>query len=305
MDAGYKVVMQESDFVPGRNFVSMIHDALEHARWIVAVMSPTYLAAKWPETEWTSAYLKGRLIPVRIVDFAPPGLLAAVIYIDMVGKEGPSAKRFFVVQMRRAVAGANRIPSNEEVAALLAPSDPRPHQTAIGVGNIQAGGDVTVISTPKVTRRNVVPRGPDDISAAKAREVQKLVHELACADMPDDEHKGYRKWYKVLMDRFDVPSYRAIPAVQADEVIDWLRRNLARVRSRLHPKGTRQWHNSKLASIWARTGERGLSGPQVHELARIALGLTETPTSLSALSDDQLELFYRYVLSHLRGRGTA
>jgi TIR domain-containing protein len=43
--------------------------------------------------EWAAAFVqdpggsKGTLIPVRVADFKPPGLLASIVYIDLCGKD--------------------------------------------------------------------------------------------------------------------------------------------------------------------------------------------------------------------------
>lgn len=88
---GYSTIIQERDFKPGNNFVLEMQAALEKCRKIIAVLSKNYLESFFCQPEWASAFSsdptgnKGTLIPVRIDNTSPPGLLAPIIYIDLYG----------------------------------------------------------------------------------------------------------------------------------------------------------------------------------------------------------------------------
>jgi hypothetical protein len=68
------------------------------AKGTIAVLSPAYFTSQSAEAEWRVAFAddpsgeQRRLIPVRVVDFAPEGLLATRIYIDLVGKDRQAAR---------------------------------------------------------------------------------------------------------------------------------------------------------------------------------------------------------------------
>ena len=65
----------------------------------IAVLSPAYLSSQFGEAEWRVAFAndpsgeKRLLIPVRVAEVDPPGLLATKIYIDLVGKDRDHARR--------------------------------------------------------------------------------------------------------------------------------------------------------------------------------------------------------------------
>src|SRR5271166_2291966 len=89
--AGYTTLIQAWDFRPGMNFVTeMQKGAAESGRTLI-VLSQQFLESGFTQAEWTAAFAKdptgenGLLIPVRVAECEPPGLLRARIYIDLVG----------------------------------------------------------------------------------------------------------------------------------------------------------------------------------------------------------------------------
>jgi tetratricopeptide (TPR) repeat protein len=90
-DAGYATVLQVWDFRPGSDFLHQMQQATSTAQHTVAVLSPAYFGSKFGEAEWRAAFAKdptgelGLLLPVRVRDCQPPGLLAGRVYIDLVG----------------------------------------------------------------------------------------------------------------------------------------------------------------------------------------------------------------------------
>jgi len=89
-DAGYQVIFQKWDFRPGNNFVLLMNRALIVAKQTIAILSPAYEEALFTQPEWAAIFsddpkgIKRGLIPVRVVDFKPKGLLKGIIYIDLV-----------------------------------------------------------------------------------------------------------------------------------------------------------------------------------------------------------------------------
>ena len=90
-DAGYATIVQAFDFRPGSNFVVEMHRAAREAERTIAVLSPDFLRSEFTEPEWAAAFAsdpkgKGRqLVPVRVRKCEPRGLLAQIVYIDLVG----------------------------------------------------------------------------------------------------------------------------------------------------------------------------------------------------------------------------
>jgi hypothetical protein len=89
--ATYAVVIQAWDFREGRNFVLEMQRAVEEAQRTMIVLSPDFLASQFTAPEWAAAFAKdptgaqGLLVPVRVRDCTPTGLLAQINYIDLVG----------------------------------------------------------------------------------------------------------------------------------------------------------------------------------------------------------------------------
>lgn len=88
-EAGYSVVFQPWDFRPGSNFVLEMQSAATDTARTIAVLSNDYLGADFPQPEWAAAFAqdpKGKerkLIPFRINDCTPPGLLGPTVYVDL------------------------------------------------------------------------------------------------------------------------------------------------------------------------------------------------------------------------------
>lgn len=96
--AGFRVVFQELDMLPGQNIVREMQIGTSATRTI-AVLSPSYADRPFPLSEWAAAFVQDpaglarKLIPVRVEECAPPGLLAPIVYIDLVGVDRDEAKR--------------------------------------------------------------------------------------------------------------------------------------------------------------------------------------------------------------------
>lgn len=89
--AGFTTVVQPFDFRPGTDFLHRMHHAVTTAERTLAVLSPAYLTSAYGEAEWRAAFARDPsgdrrlLIPVRIAPCEPVGLLAARVYVDLVG----------------------------------------------------------------------------------------------------------------------------------------------------------------------------------------------------------------------------
>jgi hypothetical protein len=115
--AGYTTVLQAWDFTPGRDWVHGMQTATESARRTVAVLSPDYFRSVNGEAEWRVAYAndptgeEGRLVPVRVRDCNPPGLLKTRIYVDLVGLDEESARAALLSGMEERRAKPTHAPA--------------------------------------------------------------------------------------------------------------------------------------------------------------------------------------------------
>ena len=90
-DAGYSTVLQAWDFKSGSNFLEKMHTAMNQAERTIAVLSDSYLKSQFAKSEWQNAFRldptgeKGLLVPVRVNECNPDGILGLTVYIDLVG----------------------------------------------------------------------------------------------------------------------------------------------------------------------------------------------------------------------------
>jgi tetratricopeptide (TPR) repeat protein len=105
---GYQVIVQAWDFTAGRDWAHEMQQATTKAERIVAVLSAAYLRSGHGEAEWRAFYAKdpsgerGLLLPVRVSDVEPPGLLTTRIYVDLVGRDATSAREALLGAVRGA-----------------------------------------------------------------------------------------------------------------------------------------------------------------------------------------------------------
>src|SRR3989475_6673410 len=90
-EAGYATVLQAWDFRPGSNFILEMDKATKVAKRTIAVLSPDYLDALYTPPEWAEAFRKdptgkdGILLPLRVRPCTFEGILASIVYIELVG----------------------------------------------------------------------------------------------------------------------------------------------------------------------------------------------------------------------------
>ncbi|ELP63803.1 toll/interleukin-1 receptor domain-containing protein [Streptomyces turgidiscabies] len=108
-EAGFGVLVQEWDFVPGSNWHTGMERGVTEYERTIAVLSPDYLKSVYGRQEWQVAVgadpagFKRKLVPVRIASCTPQGLLASVVFIDLVGLTSEQAHR----QLLAGIGGAN------------------------------------------------------------------------------------------------------------------------------------------------------------------------------------------------------
>ncbi len=113
----YSVIIQAWDFLAGGNFVLEMDRAAKEAERTIAVLSSRYLQALYTKPEWAAAFVKDPagdkrlLIPVRIEDVQPDGLLASVIYIDLVGLSEDRSKERLLGEIRKTLSGDSSRPT--------------------------------------------------------------------------------------------------------------------------------------------------------------------------------------------------
>jgi len=125
---GYSVVIQAWDFGAAQNFVLAMDQAAQTADRTLIVLSPAFLASRFTAPEWAAAFARdptgamGLLLPVRVKECNPAGLLGQIVYIDLVGAASKEEAR------QRLLAGvdqARRKPATEPDLPPLEPGTPQ------------------------------------------------------------------------------------------------------------------------------------------------------------------------------------
>jgi len=110
---GYTTVLQAWDFLPGSNFVLDMDKASQQASRTIALLSPDYLASQFTPAEWAAAFAQdptgqqGKLLPIRVKACTLTGLLAQLVYLDLVDLDEKSA----AATLRAGIARTHARPS--------------------------------------------------------------------------------------------------------------------------------------------------------------------------------------------------
>ena len=141
--AGYRVVLQAWDFVPGTNFVDFMDRGVAGAGAVIAVLSRSYLSSRFGRWEWQTAILAdpgdpaAKLITVRVEDCPIEGLLSTITYVDLVGAPDPATARdLLLTRVNHTLAGrakpGARPPFPNAVSLPALPPSPNASLSATG-----------------------------------------------------------------------------------------------------------------------------------------------------------------------------
>src|SRR5260370_24964561 len=127
---GYSTILQAWDFRPGSNFILQMDTAAKAANRTIAVLSPNYFDAVYTQPEWAAALVQdptgqeGKVLPVRVRECTPRGLLASIVYIDLVGLNVLAAQNTLLAGVHRSRARPSAEPSFPGTTSLVAPQAP-------------------------------------------------------------------------------------------------------------------------------------------------------------------------------------
>ena len=121
---GYDTIVQAYDFPVGSNFVSNMDDALKEANHVLCVLTQQFLDSNWCKEEWTSAI--DRLIPVRVADIKPNGLLEKRIYIDLFDLPEDKASEKLLAEIQEKARPVTKPPFPENKSEPLAAGENKP-----------------------------------------------------------------------------------------------------------------------------------------------------------------------------------
>ncbi len=103
-DAGFSTIIQAWDFVG--NWVIRMNEAMQETMRTIAVLSPNYVKALYTQPEWANAFRldptgkKDLLIPVRVQPLDLDGVLAQIVYVDLVNIDEGAAVELLLKRVR-------------------------------------------------------------------------------------------------------------------------------------------------------------------------------------------------------------
>jgi TIR domain-containing protein/bDLD-like protein len=130
-NAGYTTFIQAWDFRPGGNFVADMQEAAAKSERTIAVLSDTYLASQFTQPEWNAAFAQdptgkqGLLLPVKVRDCDPKGLLSQIVYIDLTGISPEQATERLLAGVKHGRAKPSTAPGFPGTAAPEEPPFPK------------------------------------------------------------------------------------------------------------------------------------------------------------------------------------
>ncbi|WP_308222687.1 TIR domain-containing protein [Frankia sp. AgPm24] len=170
-DADYRVLVQAWDFVAGSNWQIRMQQGVQHARRTIAVLSHAYLTSIYGQAEWQAAQaadphgFERKLVSVRVEDCPRPGLLGAVVSIDLFHHDADKASRHLLDHVRHALTGRAKptTPPGFPVRRLTTPS----HEPAFPTGTDAVPHDRQGLENVlDQQRRTLGPDHPDTLTTA-------------------------------------------------------------------------------------------------------------------------------------------
>jgi hypothetical protein len=97
-ETGHSVVIQAWDFRLGSNFVLDMQRTAAEAQKTIVLLSESYLQSAYAQLEWAAfasdlQSQKRQLIPIRVRECKPTGILKAMLYVDLVGLSETEAQQ--------------------------------------------------------------------------------------------------------------------------------------------------------------------------------------------------------------------
>ncbi|NMF81946.1 tetratricopeptide repeat protein [Nodosilinea sp. P-1105] len=147
---GYTVTIQAWDFRPGGNFILDMQRAAAESQRTIAVLSDDYLTAIYTQSEWAAAFKQDptsrdrKLLPIRVAPCQPTGMLAPLVYVDLVGQSEAEAETLLIEALKDRVKPETRpsfpqaVPQSERVtvATVTFPGTPQ----TLPLNNLQDRG---------------------------------------------------------------------------------------------------------------------------------------------------------------------
>ncbi|HWB06276.1 MAG TPA: toll/interleukin-1 receptor domain-containing protein [Verrucomicrobiales bacterium] len=304
-DAGFTAIAQATDFHPGSNFVLEMDRALKEAKRTIAVLSPSYLDAPFPQPEWAGAFAKdptGKergLVPVRVRECRPEGLLGQVVYLDLVGLSmEEQEKRLLEFLQNKPNSSAPAPAPARQAAKKRAPKRTSAASSlvmnATAETAYQAGRDLIFTQKHTTKAAPVVPQA-HHITDGQAKTILDLLKELGERDEKAGKKPTYGLWQAKFKERpwagpdaEGITSYKLLAAEEYESAVSWIKQQKAKGRPALRRTQNQEWRNDHYGRIWGCAKKLGWNDDQVHAFAQEYLGERKPVESLKDLGEQKL-----------------
>jgi hypothetical protein len=208
---GYSAIVQDWDFGSGNNFPLKMHEALSISKRTIIVLSPAFLASEYTAPEWAAVFAEDptgtnqKLIPVRVQPCQPEGLLRAVVWTDLVGKNEAAARAELLKGVSLGRGKPKTAPQFPGVAAPEKPPFPGPTE-ADHPSRLQ-------VSVPESTRPSTRP-APDHV-VLTPEEVARRIGQLRWG-AAEDQRWGSTSPTQIAA--IVVPENRTLPYIDVLEL---------------------------------------------------------------------------------------
>ncbi|MCK9925160.1 FxSxx-COOH system tetratricopeptide repeat protein [Frankia sp. AgPm24] len=126
----YKVLIQAWDSTPGTNWRYQMEQGMIHAARTIAVLSPAYMRSRFGLEEMRSAWAADpqgtlrKLIPVRVEEFRPVGVLSRIVSLDLFGLSEPEARERLRTDIRATLDGREKPSASPDFPAPIVEGRP-------------------------------------------------------------------------------------------------------------------------------------------------------------------------------------
>lgn len=165
--AGYLTRLQAWDFRPGSNFVVEMQRAASEADRTIAILSRAFLESRFTPAEWAAAFVRDprgetrSLVPIRVEDVEPPGLLGPIVYIDLHGLDEERARQVLLAGIKEGRGRPTAPPPFPGAGPLVSPPFPGHGKAGLAEGR----RDTPLGHIPRLKR---VPSGLEKARALRA-----------------------------------------------------------------------------------------------------------------------------------------
>jgi hypothetical protein len=238
------------------------------------------------------------IIPVRVDDCNPAGLLRPLVYIDLAGLPLLEARAKFIGDIMAALEGKAQLhPARSQKSKRRKKSGF--NQTAVGTNNLLVGRDYNHYEQPPQENIIIQP-GPECISSEQKKIIRDWIVKLADGSVGTSRAQSFSHWWSFFQNTFKVPKYELLKSIDFNSAIDWCRNQAAMQVRSLKKTAPDVWRNSRMASIHSARERKGIEKQIYYSDIARRLKMKKSFTSLKDLTNRDLERVYNMVLKDAR-----